>query len=98
MYKIRLTLELSEESGVYTVTSPDVPGLVTEGATPDEISRNVEEALQGRIEAWAELGMDPATNQVTAAPDWGAKDLAPGAVRSIIRQLGISREEFGPIK
>ena len=59
MYKIRLTLELNEESGVYTVTSPDVPGLVTEGATPDEISRNVEEALQGLIEVWAELGMEP---------------------------------------
>jgi predicted RNA binding protein YcfA (HicA-like mRNA interferase family) len=41
---------------------------------------------------------NPATGQVTSAPDWGAKDLAPGTVRSIIRQLGISREEFGPIK
>ena len=59
MYKIRLTLELNEESGVYTVTSPDVPALVTEGATPDEINRNVEEALQGLIEVWAELGMQP---------------------------------------
>lgn len=59
MYKIRLTLELNEESGVYTVTSPDVPGLVTEGATPEEITRNVEDALQGLMEAWAELGMEP---------------------------------------
>ena len=41
---------------------------------------------------------NPATDQVASAPDWGAKDLAPGTVRSIIRQLGISREEFGPIK
>ena len=58
MYKIRLALELNEESGVYTVTSPDVPGLVTEGATPEEITRNVEDALQGLLEVWAELGMD----------------------------------------
>jgi antitoxin HicB len=58
MYKIRLALELNEESGVYTVTSPDVPGLVTEGATPEEITRNVEDALQGLLEAWAELGME----------------------------------------
>lgn len=58
MYKIRLALELNEESGVYTVTSPDVPGLVTEGATPEEITRNVEDALQGLLEVWAELGME----------------------------------------
>ena len=58
MYAIRLTLELNEESGVYTVTSPDVPGLVTEGATPEEINRNVEEALQGLMEVWADLGME----------------------------------------
>ena len=38
------------------------------------------------------------TGQRTAIPNWGAKDLAPGTVRSIIRQLGISREQFGPIK
>lgn len=59
MYKIRLALELNAESGVYTVTSPDVPGLVTEGATPQEIVRNVEDALQGLLEVWAELGMEP---------------------------------------
>jgi antitoxin HicB len=58
MYKIRLALELNEESGVYTVTSPDVPGLVTEGATPEEINRNVEEALQGLLAVWAELGIE----------------------------------------
>ena len=58
IYAIRLTLELNEESGVYTVTSPDIPGLVTEGATSDEINQNVEEALQGLLEVWADLGME----------------------------------------
>ena len=57
MYSIRLQLELDEETNVYTVTSPDVPGLVTEGATPQEISYNVQEALEGLLEVWAELGM-----------------------------------------
>jgi len=62
IYANRLTLELNEESGVYTVTSPDIPGLVTEGARPDEINQNVEEALQGLLEVWADLGMEvPAT-------------------------------------
>jgi mRNA interferase HicA len=41
---------------------------------------------------------NPATNQETVINDWGSKDLKPGTVRAIIRQLGISREEFGPIK
>lgn len=57
MYSIRLQLELDEETGVYTVTSPDVPGLVTEGSTPEEIRDNVSEVLDGLLEIWAELGM-----------------------------------------
>jgi predicted RNA binding protein YcfA (HicA-like mRNA interferase family) len=36
--------------------------------------------------------------KVTVVPDWGSKDLAPGTVRAVIRELGLSREEFGPIK
>jgi predicted RNase H-like HicB family nuclease len=55
--KIRLELELNE-GGVYTVTSPDVPGLVTEGSTPEEITRNVQEALAGLLEVWAETGTE----------------------------------------
>ncbi len=41
---------------------------------------------------------NPATGLVTSVPDWGSKDLREGTVRGIIRQLGLSREEFGPIK
>ena len=41
---------------------------------------------------------NPATGMVAAVPDWGSKDLAPGTVRAIIRELGITRREFGPIK
>ncbi|MCP4361172.1 MAG: type II toxin-antitoxin system HicA family toxin, partial [Chloroflexi bacterium] len=40
---------------------------------------------------------NPATNQVASIPDWGSKDLAPGTVRAIIRELGISRKDFGPL-
>jgi antitoxin HicB len=56
LFSIRLYLE-PDQSGVYTVTSPDVPGLVTEGRTPQEITANVEEALAALTTAWAELGM-----------------------------------------
>ena len=41
---------------------------------------------------------NPATEKVAAVPDWGSRDLAPGTVRAIIRELGISRREFGSIK
>jgi len=57
-YRIRLTLE-PNPNGVFTVTSPDVPGLVTEGQTAAEIQANVQEALNALLEAWAELDKTP---------------------------------------
>ena len=54
-YRIRLTLE-PNPGGVFTVTSPDIPGLVTEGSTAAEIQAHVQEALDALLEAWAELG------------------------------------------
>lgn len=67
LHSIRLYME-PNPSGVYTVTSPDVPGLVTEGATPAEILSNVQEALDALMEAWQELGMEipPALRPVLA--------------------------------
>ncbi len=41
---------------------------------------------------------NPNTDLEAVAPDWGTKDLRLGTVRAIIRQLGISRKEFGSIK
>lgn len=41
---------------------------------------------------------NPASDKVTVIPDWGSKDLAPGTVRAVIRELDISREKFGSIK
>jgi antitoxin HicB len=57
-YRIRLTLEPNPD-GVFTVTSPEVPGLVTEGRTANEIQTNVQEALDALLEAWNELGKEP---------------------------------------
>ena len=57
LHTIRLYLEPNPD-GVYTVTSPDVPGLVTEGQTPDEVQANMQEALDALVEAWRELGRD----------------------------------------
>jgi predicted RNA binding protein YcfA (HicA-like mRNA interferase family) len=41
---------------------------------------------------------NPTTELIASIPDWGGKDLAPGTVRAVVRELGISRREFGPIK
>lgn len=56
IYSIRLYLEPNPD-GQFTVTSPDVPGLVTEGDTPELIQANVQEALDALLEAWAELSL-----------------------------------------
>lgn len=56
LYSIRLYVE-PNPTGVYTITSPDVPGLVTEGTTPEEIAQNVQDAIDTLREAWDRLGM-----------------------------------------
>jgi len=67
LHTIRLYLEPNPD-GVYTITSPDVPGLVTAGQTPDEVHANVQEALDALVESWAELDRDlpPALRPVLA--------------------------------
>lgn len=57
LYSIRLYLE-PNPGGVYTVTSLDVPGLVTEGRSPIEIQSNVQDALDALMDAWPELRME----------------------------------------
>jgi len=66
LHTIRLYLE-PNPNGVFTVTSPDVPGLVTEGSTPDEIWHNVQEALDALKDAWQALGkaLPPALRPVS---------------------------------
>ncbi len=54
-YKIPLVLTPQPEGG-YTVTSPLVPELVTEGDTVDEVMANVRDALAAVIETYEDLG------------------------------------------
>ena len=59
IYKIRLQLELNPgPDRVYTVTSPDLPELITEGRTPTEIAVNVQDAISCLLEGLAEFGLD----------------------------------------
>ncbi len=54
-YKIPLILQPQPEGG-YTVTSPLLPELVTEGDTVDEAMQNVKDALAAVVEAYQDLG------------------------------------------
>lgn len=54
-YKIPLLLEPRPESG-FTVTSPLLPELVTEGDSAEEVLANAQDAVQAIIEAYQDLG------------------------------------------
>lgn len=53
--KIPLVLSPQPEGG-YTVTSPVVPELVTEGDTLEEALENAKDALAAVVEAYQDLG------------------------------------------
>ena len=55
LYKVPLCLEPQPEGG-YTVTSPLLPELVTEGDTLEEAMENVRDALKAVIEIYDERG------------------------------------------
>ena len=54
-YKIPLVLSPQPEGG-YTVTSPLLPELVTEGDSLEEVLANAKDALGAVIEAYGDLG------------------------------------------
>ena len=37
---------------------------------------------------------NPATKRVTVIPDWGGSDLRNGTLRTVVKQLGLSWQEF----
>jgi antitoxin HicB len=55
LYKIPLVFSPQHEGG-YTVTSPLLPELITEGDTFDEAMANVQDALAAVVEAYQDLG------------------------------------------
>lgn len=71
-YKIPLLLSPQPEGG-FTVTSPLIPELVTEGDTLDDALANARDALAAVVEAYEDLGRSlPANTQLTdaASPLW----------------------------
>jgi antitoxin HicB len=55
LYKVPLLLSPQPEGG-FTVTSPLLPELVTEGDTVEEALDNVRDALAAVVEAYEDLG------------------------------------------
>ncbi|BAY91957.1 MULTISPECIES: type II toxin-antitoxin system HicB family antitoxin [unclassified Tolypothrix] len=55
LYKVPLLLTPQPEGG-FTVTSPLLPELVTEGDTVEEALTNVRDALTAVVEAYEDLG------------------------------------------
>lgn len=71
-YKIPLLLEPQPEGG-YTVTSPLLPELVTEGDTVDEALANVKDAILAVFEAYEDTGRALPANaliQDAVGPVW----------------------------
>ena len=71
-YKVPLVLEPQPEGG-YTVTSPLLPELVTEGDSLEEVLDNVKDALAAVIETYQDLGWSlPQNTQIPDAnsPVW----------------------------
>ncbi len=71
-YKLPLILTPQPEGG-YTVTSPLLPELVTEGDTIDEALANVKDALAAVVEAYQDLGRTlPQNAQIcdASSPVW----------------------------
>jgi antitoxin HicB len=55
LYKIPLVLTAQEEGG-YTVTSPILPEMLTEGDTVEEALENARDALDAVVELYEDLG------------------------------------------
>ncbi|MFH1140105.1 MAG: type II toxin-antitoxin system HicA family toxin [Chloroflexota bacterium] len=41
-----------------------------------------------------EIWINNSTHARTTIPNWGSQDLRPGTISAVLRDLGISREEF----
>ena len=70
VYRVSLVLEPQQEGG-YTVTSPALPGLVTEGDSVEEALDNAKDALRATVELYEDTGR-PIPAGVVQHPEAGA--------------------------
>ena len=82
MYQITLEIRRLDE-GPYLGTSPDLPGLIVQGATPDEVVDLAPDIARDLIAVMVETG--------EALPPG---DLPTGTLHAILKGLGIDRQDF----
>jgi antitoxin HicB len=57
-YAVRIERLVDGDGGGYLATVPDLPGCMSDGETPEEALKNVQEAIASWIEAADEWKMD----------------------------------------
>ncbi len=70
VYRVPLVMTPQQEGG-YAVTSPILPGLVTEGDTLEQALDNVEDALRATLELYEEIWR-PVPGGLVQDPEAGA--------------------------
>ena len=104
MYQITLEIRRLDE-GPYLGTSPDLPGLIVQGATPDEVVDLAPDIARDLIAVMVETGepLPPnlqqltapirVTNRSAAVPNHPG-DLPTGTLHAVLKGLGIDRKDF----
>ena len=57
-YAVRIERLAESDGGGYLATVPDLPGCMSDGATPEEALKNVQEAIASWIEAAREWNQE----------------------------------------
>jgi len=95
-YSVTLEIEHLPE-GPYLGTSPDLPGLIVQADTPEEVIRLAPDIARDLIEVMQETGQPLPANSRTnlsAVVPRHSGDMPKGTLGAILKQLGIDRDEF----
>jgi antitoxin HicB len=88
MYRVPLVFTPQPEGG-YTVTSPVLPELLTEGDTMEQAHANVRDAFEAVVELYAEHGRPlPASIALPASGEVVWSEALVGSPRNTARWLG----------
>ena len=77
--------------------SQNATSVRTSGLRYSELTRKLHRlgyVLDRRARGDHEIWIRPSTGGRTTIPNWGARELKTGTVRAILRDLGVTRQEF----
>lgn len=90
--RFKVILTWDNETQVYVVTVPALPGCVTQGKDREEALERAQEAITGHIEALKLIGEPVPQGDVEFAEV--GETLSPVLVKSILEQAGLTVEEL----